>query len=123
MTLDERLVRTVPSGRQLAVMEMEFYAFIHFSINTFTDREWGDGREDPALFDPAALDADQWAETFRAAGMRGLILTCKHHDGFCLWPSRWTLFSTSVPRKFSPGLFNPFPHAFPLDEGSKPERS
>ena len=90
MTLDERLVRTVPSERQLALMEMGFYGFLHFGVNTFTDREWGDGTEDPAIFDPARLDADQWVSALRSAGMRGLILTCKHHDGFCLWPSRHT---------------------------------
>jgi alpha-L-fucosidase len=72
---------------------MEYYAFIHFNMNTFTGREWGDGTEDPALFAPSALDCRQWARLCTAAGMKGIIITAKHHDGFCLWPSRYTQHS------------------------------
>lgn len=69
---------------------MEYYGFIHFTVNTFTDAEWGDGSEDPSVFAPSSLDCRQWARAARAGGMSGLILTAKHHDGFCLWPSRYS---------------------------------
>jgi alpha-L-fucosidase len=87
--------RAVPTPAQIAWQRDELAIFIHFGVNTFTDREWGDGREDPAIFDPTRLDARQWARTARSAGFKAMVLTAKHHDGFCLWPTRTTTHSVA----------------------------
>lgn len=96
MTSDKTLASIVPHERQISFQQLEFYAFIHFTVNTFTDREWGDGKESPEIFNPAKLDAEQWVKAVKSAGMKGLILTCKHHDGFCLWQTKLTGHSVAA---------------------------
>ncbi len=84
-----------PHPRQMVFQEMEFTAFIHFGVNTFTAREWGNGFEDPKIFDPKSLNTDQWCEAMRAAGMKMAVISIKHHDGFCLWQTRYTSHSVA----------------------------
>ena len=86
----ERLTKVVPSERQLSFMEMKYYNFIHFGMNTFYDREWGDGREKLEKFNPEHLDTDQWCEVLKKTGSKGIIITAKHHDGFCLFDTKYT---------------------------------
>ena len=82
-----------PNDRQIEWYQREKSAFFHFGINTFTNREWGDGSDCAALFNPKNLDCEQWIRTIKEAGFTTAILTAKHHDGFCLWPSAYTEYS------------------------------
>ena len=86
----QKLVQIRPHERQIAWQGLEFTAFLHFGMNTFTNREWGTGKESPSLYNPARLDTDQWCEALVSSGIRACILTAKHHDGFCLWYTAYT---------------------------------
>ncbi len=93
-----------PSSRQVKWQQMEFYGFIHFGMNTINDVAWGEGNDDPNKFNPEEIDVDQWVEAMAASGMTGIILTAKHHDGFCLWPSKYTDYTlASSPYKNGQG--------------------
>ncbi|WP_316831466.1 alpha-L-fucosidase [Pedobacter aquatilis] len=89
-TIIAKAARVVPTPRQLRWQQLELTAFFHFGINTFTNKEWGDGKEDISIFDPEQLDAEQWIKVVKDAGFRQVIITAKHYDGFCLWPSKYT---------------------------------
>ena len=91
-----KAANVTPSPRQLRWQQLELTAFFHFGINTFTDKEWGDGTEDPSIFNPTALDAQQWVLTAKNAGIKQVIITAKHHDGFCLWPTATTNHSVAA---------------------------
>ncbi len=98
MNLDDRLVLTVPTERQIAFQQTEYYNFIHFGLNTFTKKEWGNGKVPPSAFDIEDIDTDEWVKALKETGSNGIIITAKHHDGFCLYPSKFTDYTIAATR-------------------------
>lgn len=92
---DERLIRVLPREKQIKWQQLEMIAFMHYGMNSFTDREWGDGLEPVSTFNPTKLDTDEWCRCLVEAGIKGMIVTAKHHDGFCLWKTKYTDYSVS----------------------------
>ncbi|MBP7768144.1 MAG: alpha-L-fucosidase [Prevotella sp.] len=86
-------IAPLPTTNQVAWQQMETYAFIHYGLNTYDDSEWGYGNANPQIFNPSRLDCEQWVRTLKAGGMKGVIITAKHHDGFCMWPTKYTDYS------------------------------
>ena len=98
MNAEERLneyVSIVPNLNQKRIQRERFNVFFHYGINTFTGKEWGDGKADPKIFDPSEQDTDQWVKAVKDGGAYGVILTCKHHDGFCLWQTKTTAYGVA----------------------------
>jgi alpha-L-fucosidase len=92
----QNFVEVKPSPQQVAWQDLEFGVIVHFSTNTFLDREWGDGTASPAVFNPTQFDPDQWMQAIKASGAKYIVLVAKHHDGFCLWPTEQTDYSVKA---------------------------
>src|SRR5664279_713223 len=88
--ITEKAAKVLPRANQTDWMRLERTFFLHFGVNTFNEVEWGSGREEPSIFNPTALDANQWLGAVKNFGGKMIVLVCKHHDGFCYWPTRYT---------------------------------
>lgn len=92
----ERITQVVPDKRQIYFQNLGYYNFIHFGLNTFTKKEWGSGKVNPKVFTLTDIDTDKWAKQLKSTGSKGIIITAKHHDGFCLFPSKYTDYTIAA---------------------------